>query len=231
MQVLHGLELRGKHDRDSGRTFSGLELRDSRFEGCSFGVTRDVRLRTTLRDSRVIQCHQRGCSVGPAIFEDVLIEGLGTDGQLLQAWGAAFKHVILRGAIDRLMLSPAVVLTDPGSAVNESFRVDNASYYGEVDWALDISQVEAKELEIQGVPARLIRRDPETQVMVTAKKAVELSFDKLNFGRSHWGFSIQFMLERGEHDIVLVAPKRSPKFKTLLDGLRMLREAGIAEAD
>ncbi len=32
-------------------------------------------------------------------------------------------------------------------------------------------------------------------------------------------------------DIVLVAPKRHRKYRDLLDGIRLLREAGIADPD
>jgi hypothetical protein len=161
----------------------------------------------------------------------VLIDELNTNGQLLQVWGAAFKHVTLQGRIDRLMLSPAVILTDPDSPINKAFASANSKFYNEMDWALDISQAEASELEIQGIPAQLIRRDAETQVVITAANAIKNGFDRLNFGKSHWNFSIQFMLNRGEKDIVLVAPKRSPKFKALLEVLQMLRSEGIAESD
>lgn len=231
MLVVERQEFEGRHDRNSGRVISGLELRECYFEGCSFSTTRDVKLRSTLRNSRMIGCSQRGSSLGPAIIEDVLVENLSTSGQLLQAWGAVFKHVTFRGKIDRLMLSPVVVLTDPESPINKVFAEANADYYSGVDWALDISQAEAKELEIQGIPSRLIRRDAETQVVVTADKAIKHGFDGLNFGKTHWNFSIQFMLNRGEPDVVLVAPRRSPKFKAMLDVLHMLRKEGVAEPD
>lgn len=231
MNVFDGGEYAAKHDRDSGRIFSDFEFRNCFFKGCTLGMTRDVGLRSILRNGRVVNCSEIGSSIGPVLFDNVVVDGLNTNGQLFQAWGAAFKRVYLRGKIDRLMLSPFVVLSDPASTVNKSFFRSNHEFYAEVDWALDISTVEAKELEIQGVPACLIRRDPETQVVVTAKRAVEFSFDKLDYGGTHWKFSIQFMLSRGESDIVLVAPKRSPKFKAMLNILKMLRDEGIAEFD
>lgn len=231
MYILDGNEYAAKHDRNSGKLYSDFEFRNCFFKGCSLGMTRDIGLRSTLRNSRVIDCSQIGSSIGAVLFDSVVVDGLNTNGQLLQAWGAAFKHVHLRGKIDRLMLSPFVVLNDPGSTVNKDFLRANREFYCGLDWALDISAVEAKELEIQGVPARLIRRDPETQVVVTAERAIEFGFDKLDYGGVHWNFSIQFMLNRGESDIVLVAPKRSPKFKAMLNVLKTLRDEGIAEAD
>lgn len=211
--------------------FEKLTFRDCYFESCDVGMTRDPESRVTIKDVVAINCKQKGCIIGPAVFENVSIEGLGTGGQLLQAWGAAFKNVVLSGKIDRVMLSPIVVLNDRKSPVNLAFRSANAEIYGTVDWALDIRGAEAKELEIQGVPSKLIRRDPETQVVVKAAKALEGDFKSLDFGDTHWAYSIQLMLERGEEDVVLVAPKRSPKFKGLLAALTMLRREGIAESD
>jgi hypothetical protein len=97
--------------------------------------------------------------------------------------------------------------------------------------AADISQGEFEECEIQSIPAKLVRRDPETQVIVTRAKAARGEWRKLDLSKTHWGVSLNFFLNRGDQDIVLVAPKRDKKFSVLLDGLRMLRDAGVAEPD
>ena len=41
------------------------------------------------------------------------------------------------------------------------------AFYQKIDWALDISRGEFRDLELKGIPARLVRRDPETQLIVT----------------------------------------------------------------
>lgn len=231
MEIINSQLFKGLRDRNSARLFADLEFRKCVFDNCSISITQDVTRRSVVRNVSLINCTAKSCGVEPAIIEDVVVDGLKTNGKLTQAWGAAFKHVTLKGSIERLMLSPAVVLTDPDSPINRAFAKANAEYYASVDWALDISSAEAQELEIQGVPARLIRRDPETQVVVTAEKAIRHGFEKLQYGETHWNFSIQFMLNRGDTDVVLVAPKKSPKFKALLEGLKMLRNEGIAEPD
>jgi hypothetical protein len=81
------------------------------------------------------------------------------------------------------------------------------------------------------VPTRLIRRDPETQVIVTREKAIIGKWKELNLSKTYWDTGIQFLLNRGDPDVVLVAPKKNPKFPDLLDGLKMLRDAGVAEPD
>lgn len=231
MVIFDNQLFKGVRDRNSARLLADMEFRKCVFDNCSISITQDVARRSVVRNIHLINCTAKSCGVEPAIIEDVVIDGLKTNGKLLQAWGAAFRHVTLKGAIDRLMLSPVVVLTDLDSPINRAFAKANAEYYASVDWALDISCAEAKELEIQGVPAHLIRRDPETQVVVTAEKAIRHEFTKLQYGETHWNFSIQFMLNRGDTDVVLVAPKKSPKFKVLLAGLEMLRKEGIAEPD
>jgi hypothetical protein len=100
-----------------------------------------------------------------------------------------------------------------------------------VDWALDITEAEFEEGELQRVPAELVRRDAETQVVVTRASAMRGEWRRLDLSRTHWATSLEFFLERGDPDVVLVAPKRSRQFRQLLDGLKMLRDAGVAEPD
>jgi hypothetical protein len=127
------------------------------------------------------------------------------------------------------MISPYVF---PGRAKLEeqwAFDEANANYYANVDWALDISEARFEEGEIQRVPAKLIMRDPETQIIITREKALKGVWKQLDLSKTHWATSIEFFLERGDEDVVLVAPKRHPKYPQLLDGLKMLRDAGVAE--
>jgi hypothetical protein len=167
------------------------------------------------------------------IAEDVCIENLKTVG-LLQTWGIAFKHVTLRGKIGRIMLSDIV---DPRARTPldlrtvQGFRQANEVHYAYTDWALDISKAEFVECDIRGVPARLIRRDPETQAIVTRDKALDGTWRALDLSRTYWSVVIDCMLQFEWNDVVLVAPKRSRQFKELLEGLKLLRKAGVAEPD
>jgi hypothetical protein len=123
-----------------------------------------------------VNCHQRGCAIHGAIIENTVVDGLATHGQLLQIWGAVFNQVVLKGKIDRLMISADVlpsVLLEEGDRQREiqAFRAADSLYYRNVEWALDISQGEFRELCLRGLPAHLVRRDPETQIVVTREKA------------------------------------------------------------
>jgi hypothetical protein len=122
----------------------------------------------------------------------------------------------------------------PGVATAEqqrAFDTANAAYYAQVDWALDITEAEFEEGEIQGVPAALVRRDPATQVVVKRSRALQGGWRQLDLERTHWATAIEFLLERGDQDVVLVAPKRHHNFPALRDGLQALRDRGVAEPD
>jgi len=187
-------------------------------------------LRARIVAVQLIGCSETGVALETAILDDVVVDGLKTS-DLLQLWSCALRHVVLRGRIGRIMFSPLVDLLDRKPELNALWRRANDEFYSSVDWALDISAGEFQECEIRGIPGRLIRRDPETQVVVTREKVLSGKWRDVDLEGTHWGLSIEFMLRRGDADVVLVAPKRDRKYKKLLEGLRRLRDAGIAEPD
>ena len=216
-----------------GSTFADMEFDRCRFAHCNISMTNDPRLRTTVRDVVVRGCASEGCTVSPAILENVLVDGFETD-RLFQAWAAVFKHVTLAGKIGRLMFSGILCpISSVTSSMQRAFAEANAAYYANVDWALDISRAEFRECDIRGIPARLIRRDPETQTVVTRAKAAEGRWRELDLSKTHWQTAIDFLLtERpNDPDVVLVAPKRARDFRDLMDGIRLLRREGVAEPD
>jgi hypothetical protein len=218
-------------DANSGTVFSNLEFQECYFQGCSISVTYSPSLRTTIRDVKLINCSQRGCTIHPAIIEDTLVDGFDTHGQLVQVWGAVFNRVVLRGKIDRLMISSVVDVMRDKPEVQEAFDQANDQYYKSIEWAVDISQASFKELDLRGVPARLIRRDPETQVVVTREKALRGEWRDLPLSDGLWKTTLHLFLQDNSSDIVLVAPKRHRKFRQYLADLKSLQAAGVAESE
>lgn len=230
MRLFERQEFDSFYDNDSARSFSDIEFHRCTFVSCALSITDDPALRSTIRNVKLLNCETYGCTLHTAIVEDVTIDGLKTHG-LRQTWGAVFKHVTLRGKIGRLMFSPAV---SPGFATlrqQRAFDEANERFYSTVDWALDIREAEAEEVDIRGIPARLIRRDPVDQVVVTRQKAMQGTWRQLNLEKTHWATSIELFLEWGEPDWVLVAGKRDRNYRRLVDGLKALRDAGVAEPD
>ncbi len=221
----------GVHERRSGKISAGLEFRRCYFQGCDFSAVSHPRERTVVRNVRLIDCEERGCSINAAILENVTVDGLKTQGRL-QTFGTVFKHVTLKGKIGTLMITPFVDLLGEAPEVQRAFDKANANYYKNVDWALDISEAQFLDCVFRTVPAGLIRRDPQTQVVVKRKKALGGIWRELKYVKNtRWEADLHFFLEEGQADIVLVAPKRDRRFLQLLDGLKALRNAGVAEAD
>src|SRR6202021_28063 len=89
-------------DRDSTAVYEGLEFNRCYFQSYFLSLTSNPALRSTVRNVRLSECSQRGCTLYAAIVEDVLVDGFKTHGQLVRAHGAVFNRVVLRGKIDRL---------------------------------------------------------------------------------------------------------------------------------
>ncbi|HJQ38910.1 MAG TPA: hypothetical protein VKB93_17375 [Thermoanaerobaculia bacterium] len=230
MKKYEGQEFLKLYD-DGGATFMDLEFVKCFFRSCALSITLDPKLRSTVRNVRLIKCQERGCSLWPAIVEEVLVEDFKTIG-LFQTWGAVFKHVTLRGKIGRIMASPFIAPSLATAEQQRAFDAANAEYYSNVDWALDISDAQFEgECDLRRVPAHLVRRDPETQVVITREKAMRGEWRKLDLSKTYWAGAIEGFLQEGDPDIVFVAGKRDRNFRDLLDGLKKLRDAGVAEPD
>jgi hypothetical protein len=228
--IFENREFHQWYDQESGRTFDDLQFRKCLFVSSAVSITTKVHKRSTLRNIRLLDCEVVGCTVHAAIIEDVLVDGLTTD-DLLAVRGAAFRHVVLKGKIGSIKIGPWVMPSIAKPRVQQAFDDANAAYYSTVDWALDIREALFVTCDLRGVPAGLIRRDPETQVVVTREKALAGTWRQLNLYKTYWPVSLQWFLDSGEADIVLVAPKRDLKYRYLLEGLQVLREAGVANPD
>lgn len=224
--------------RDRGGTlYCDIVCQSCYFDNCSLSITDDVTKRTVVRNVSIINCKLLSSTIENTIVEDCIIDGLRTE-NLVQTWGAVFKHVTLKGKIGQIMLSPVVDLLGEKPDVQVAFDKANSDYYQNVDWALDISQGEFQNLDIRGIAARLIRRDPETQIVITRARAEAMNSDlkKIKFpvckpGFSWGGIIRDFLQYDTDEDIVLVAAKGDSDFKAQLKGIHLLRKAGIAEPD
>jgi hypothetical protein len=211
-----------------------------RFERCVFdhcglsNPTKDPTLRTTVRNVTLKNCTALNCNVGPAILEDILIDGLQTIGkaygQELLVWAPLCKHVTLRGVVGMVTIHRITSVVDFSEARETVFRLDRDRYYKGVDWALDISEAVFQSFSMIGaIPVHLIRRDAKTQVVVTQKKAKQKPWRRKVPSWNWWlGFVTTYATDG---DTVLVAPKGIAKkdFELLRDGLENLRDLGVAE--
>lgn len=236
---IHDQAFQGWSEFDSGRTHSGISFVNCEFRRCVLALhERNLSLRPRVSNMQFKDCSEDGCQVIATIVEDVVIDGLKTSGHF-QTWAAVFKHVTLKGRIGPMMLGPFFSAEEspyfapgkPPSKFRQALDKANSDYYATVDWAIDIRDAEFEDFECQGVPSRLVRRDPETQIMVTRERVLACG-DAIAAGGKYWhGWLKLFLQDDFYKDAVLIAFKRSPKFKDLLAGIHQLRRAGVAEPD
>ena len=233
MKTYRGRTFRQLFDRDSGAVLSDLDLTRCVFDNCGLSLARSVSTMSHIRNVRAVDCRSVSCHVGPAVFEDVLIDGLAINEQLV-LHAPLFNRVTLRGDIGRLLLSRGACLAYYDAEVQSKFDAARRSFYPGVEWALDISGARFLEFEADGVPARLVRRDPDTQVVVTRERALQSGWrEQLSVENTFWPFVLDEFLSNGDADIVLVAPKRArqKEYRSLVAGLNELRQLGVAEPE
>ncbi len=205
-----------------GGVLQGFEAIDCQIDQVRLGTTGPEEEPVVVRDCRLERCHVRFASLWYVQFEDCLVEGMKGAIPYL-TYGPMLKHVVVQGAIDSLY-----VLHPGRFDVDMQVILRRREFYAGVDWALDISRAQIGDCELSGVPGRLIRRDPATQVLVTRERVSAAPWQEVTEGVPQF-FAIQGFLRSDMDSIVLVAagPLRSQD----LSVFDRLRAAGIAEPD
>ncbi|HEX2766156.1 MAG TPA: hypothetical protein VHR55_05935 [Candidatus Limnocylindria bacterium] len=207
----------------------------SRFEMWQHPQQRSLQERPTVRRLHVERCHVTASDLGPLVIEDSTLDTVwihrGKWGPQ-SIGGSVFKHVTVRGRITgsvSVLPYPHAYAFDPKDrTVRERFMEANARYYRSVDWALDISQAEFTSFDNEwaDVPARLYRRDPETQVIVTRESCLGRDWRAAAEDSYLW-VHLERFLESGFADTVIVAPKRSKHFDAVMAAIGRLRDIGV----
>ena len=143
-------------DRDSAYQFCDLNFTSCVFDNCGLSLTQSVNLMSQVSNVSAIDCKLLNCHVGPAVFEDVLIDGLLIDDMLVLN-APLFRRVTLRGNIGRLLINKNSGLVDYKAEVQCAFDAARNTFYTEVEWALDISEARFLEFEVDGVPPPTMR--------------------------------------------------------------------------
>jgi hypothetical protein len=214
-----------------------VELHRCTFRQCQAPAQTSVGERPTIRNVLLDRCHIEASDLGPVIVEDCAIDTIwlhrGNWGPQ-RLTGCAFRHVTIRGNVNgALQLDYARRRNLATYALDDEFVVANAEYYASVDWALDIREArfESCWLHFSDVPARLIRRDPATQIVVTRDRAIASRWRELDLPEGAWRLSIEDFLATELPDLVLVACPRGTRYERQMATIDVLRAEGIAEPD
>jgi hypothetical protein len=168
-----------------------------------------------------------------AIIEDVVVENTKAGRGPIFLRGNAYKHVVFRGKIGhteiRGKMFPSTFLSAKKQEEIKCIWDDaNAEFYKTVDWAIDIRDASFGSFSISGIPSHLVRRDPKTSVVVTREQAILGEWRNLPWAHGVYEITLGMLIDDGYSDVVLIACKRSRRFKDDLLDLQLLRDAGIA---
>lgn len=250
MPTLDNAELRSEYIKPD-TIVEDIVFQRCYFDNCSVRQAEHPEHRTIFRRVVFKNCRVWACNLDDVILEDVMVDGLRTGsggGRIypLKVTGARFTHVTLRGNVGGIIIAEAWSWFDHRPLWRQAFRRGlppktrdrlineaNRAHYASVDWALDISEANfSSSPRIVGIPAGLIRRDPRTQVVVKRAKATTMQATWRSLDVSPWESELDLELRvrpDWPEDIVLVAARRSRRFREDVAGLERLREAGVAE--
>ena len=212
------------------RVTQNVMLGDLEFHNCEFigeGLTTygDPVHRSTARNIRLTDCRLNSFFGIGAIFDEVVVDGLRTSRMPVILDGCAFRHVTLTGQLGRFLINRNVTHDDERR--NAAFRAANAAFYDAVDWALDISRARAACIEIRGaIPAKLIRRNPNEQFVMTRDVAQSGNW-QLYDPFSAFEIGVSTFLDSAADQNVFVAASRSRHFKDEVAFFHRLRDAGL----
>ncbi len=229
-------EFRDQHfhslfDNGNALSISSIAFHNCEFMNCALSLTKDIGRRSEVSDILLKNCTIAASTIGPAVLRRVHVDGLKT-GSLLIVWGAVFDQVKFSGVVGKIKINRYVHHVDRSDLVQSPFDEFRQSFYENSEWAIDIRDAKFRLLEISGIPAKLIRRDPASQMVVTRDRAMNLNWrSRISVGNKHWPFVIDMFLATADADKLLVAPLVGPKKQTekLLKDLYELRDLGVVE--
>ena len=166
-RIFHSLD-----DRGDALLLENMSFESCTFFNCNLSRTKERDRRSVVRNITLRNCEANACNVGPAILEDVEIDGLSTS-DLLIVWAATFQRVTLRGSIGKIKINQAAHFVDRTPQVQQPFDDHRVKLYSSIDWALDISRARFREFDARGIPARLFRIDPDSQAVVMRSRALQ----------------------------------------------------------
>lgn len=225
----------------SVRIDEGGVFRDLNFEKCAFQncyvlnqkLSDDSVSFPCFENILIKDCTAINCVTGPSVLKNATIENLKT-GDIFLIFSTMFHHVTLKGKIGSIKINKTDYVREYKSYQNHLNEI-RKDFYSTIDWALDISQAKFLSFSSEGIPAKLIKRDSNTQFVVTRKRFHSMDLLDNDFKKKYnlIRLLLKLFLESDEDDQVLVTPlgKAKKYYQPILEGFQELRRAGILEPD
>lgn len=228
MKTIGNAEISGGRKFFGAYSFRDLVVQDCEFRNANFGFNPkrgaqggDRAERISVRRCRVSNCVVRNAEICNSEFSDIV-------GDMLICWGALFREVVLRGAIERLMLHG--IPGGTASLAQKSLaKASRDEFYRRTDWALDISEARFEDFSIRtdAVPLRLLRLDKNSQFIF---RRSDRDYSELaTVGVSGYTYNtLRLLQEEGGSECLLVAPKlNQPLYDKVLRDVELLGRLGF----
>src|SRR5882757_58073 len=196
---------------------------DCTFQGAS--VRTDLQKPARLVEQQIINATVRGGILTGAVVDNCVLDGLKVKNMPGIA-GCVFRHVTIRGHIDQLIIHGSQqYLGRPDLAATEKALLEQ--HYADIDWALDISEVESPDFSIRGIPSSLIRWNRETQAVLDYDTAKSTDWTKFDLSGTNFRADIMLLLDRKSGDAVLVGATSGKTAEREQEVLASLRRSGL----
>jgi hypothetical protein len=226
----------GLYDRGDRLLLEDMAFERCEFSRCALSLTDQLDQISTVRNVEMKYCSVMDCHVGPVVISQATISDLITN-NLLILWCPYLDHVRISGSVGRMKINAAARPATLGNDKQRPFDEFRKKFYDDVEWALDIRDARFKEFDLEGIPAHLVLRDPESQIVITRERALQIATPgwetKLSASDTHWPFAVNLFLSDGDPEMILVAPLGAAKAErdSLLRTLREFRSIGLADPD
>lgn len=184
-----------------------------------------------VRDVELVDLIQINASLNTSVLDNVTLHNLKRQGASpIFLWGCVFKHVKLSGSLSGIKINRSAGPLHPDQ---KKWDAATVAFYGTVDWALDISEAKFKGgCSFEAVPGHLVRRNPQTQVLVTRDKLNASDWRQLQYDGTAIDIALSWFLSESLFDSVVLAARSDSKWaKRDLAVLQMLRSEGIADPE
>jgi hypothetical protein len=164
-----------------------------------------------VRDVSLIDVTQINAFLNTAAIEDVALHNLKRQGASpLFLWGCVFKRVKLSGALSGIKINRSAGPLHPDQ---QEWDAAIVAYYKTVDWALDISESKFKGgCSFEAIPGNLIKRNPETQVLVNRDRLEGGNWEHLDYAGTAIDIGLSWFLSGSLFDSVVLAARSEPKW-------------------
>lgn len=201
-----------------------------KFDDCSLGELFERAkgtARTVVRGVQAIRCIFRSTHVRHIAFEDCLLDSpTVTLGASLA--GCTFNRVVIRGRLGLTTIEPWAAREDDDTPQTRAVDRAIADYYRDVAWALDIREADASDLRIESIPLRLVRRDPERQLLPRPEQVSHPAWKSAVVAEAFWVFDLARDVQRNGA-IFLIHARDTAREVERQAALSELRAAGVLD--